>query len=813
MTRSRLASRPRLCLSAWLVVLCLAGTSAAQETRSLEALAPATTILALGIAPDALPEGDLGEALAELDWEGARAAWQALAPALDTLNRDMPLPWLGAGIGAMAEVADDPPEADGLLRELEASCPDLADDLATLNDGRWVRDVLVTVSMDAFAPFPAGLAAVRVHEDALEAATALHDRLVTCFATDSAGSQDGSELHVVGDGSDLPLVLARRGNLFLAGTRPDVVRAAIRREAGAEEPSFASTRVGGASEAFESRLRLALQTDVLADVAETRLPRSGDPVMEVARTRAVAALRTFGGAALRLDLDEAGAVAETLVAFDRGGGDDDLAALLACDGCRAPGPFLAPEDAVAASGAPWRLRAWSRYLDGWLRELSGASGEATDLRTLARTRLGVDLDTALLDWVGPEIQTVRFEAFSPDLRHLVRRPATAMVMPVASSEAAQAGLRALGEAVESLLEAGQGTALDLPDPETFRAMVSVQEGSVEGTPYYRVLVGPTLEFAVGTLEDRLVLATPAAAMADVLAVHRGAVRNGFASAGWQAVTDRAPEDRVAWSYGDGGADLRGLADLLDLAAQPLAFAVSAGITASGDSDGVGGEPFVEEPWGQDGGAFGGPLDVASAERYGSLDLSDLTPRTLQPPEDVEVALTSSTLDATYLDDALTDLYRLSGLRAGDVVTVEMTSEPIDTYLYLIDADQGRLLQEVDDSPDTGRSEISFVADEDTDLWIGAGSWSGRNEGPYRLSGTRTSEEAPADEPADGPAEEDPAEAAEQAAPAPTFGELLPLFEVAPRALRLVGERLGPYVSVTTSDEDGLRTIYRQAFDW
>lgn len=997
--RTHPVPRPRTLAILYTIVLALACTATAQETAPLESVAPPDTILAVGLQPDAAPEGDLHDALAGIDWEGARATLDALAPVLEEIDLDLPIA-LRALVGGMGGgmAGAGAPDLEAPLAQLEATCPGIGADVGALEENTWASDALLTVSMGAFAPLPAGLIAVRVSDDAADAVAAVQDRLVACFGTGDAGSQDGSTLHVLGDGGDLPMVLARHGDLFLAGTRPDVVRAAIRRAGGAEERSFADTRTGAAAAEFGPGLRIALQTTVLADLLETRLPPMGGEAVAVARERGVAALRTFGGTAVRVGLEPEGFAAESVVTFDPEGGDEQLAALLACNECRPGGPFLAPADAVAVSGRPWRPAAWVRYLDSWVRDLSAAAGEETDLRTLVSETAGVDLDVALLDWVGNEVQSIRLAPLSTDLRDLVGQPPSAVVFPVASAEAAEAGLQALGDAALSLLGAAEAMGVsDLPTPEDVQAMLSVREEALGDASYTRIRVGPTTDLAVGTIGNRLVVATPSSAYRTILAVHRGEVRNGFASEGWQAVTEMAEDGRIAWSYGDGGADLVGLANLLDLAVQPLAFAASAGLEAGlqpdtgadapmdpfGDDsfgdDGFGGmsmtggtvvdvatasgfgdldlgdveppslsvpgevqgtldgdatnfdgtgmdlyrleglqaggtvtvemtsdafdtylylidadggrylaedddspstsrsaiqltadgttELFVgasswagggegsytlsvsegaSEPADPFGATSGGALDVSTASGYGSVPTQELEASPLQVPASVSHELSMDAEDATYLNGDLTDFYRLEGLNAGDVVSVEMTSEPIDTYLYLIDADAGTILQEIDDSPTTRRSALTFTADGLSELWIGAGSWSGMSEGPYDLSvtvdaaaadaeagdaadGTDASGAAPATEsaggdvdadvpaedPADGgPATEEAAEEDEEEAPEPpSFDRLLTLFEVGPDALRLIGERLGLYASVTTVEDDTVRTVHRQAFDW
>jgi hypothetical protein len=148
-----------------------------------------------------------------------------------------------------------------------------------------------------------------------------------------------------------------------------------------------------------------------------------------------------------------------------------------------------------------------------------------------------------------------------------------------------------------------------------------------------------------------------------------------------------------------------------------------------------------------------------------------------------------------------DLYRLPSLPAGTEVTVALTSDAFDTYLYLIDPDAGAYLAENDDAPDTSRSQITYVSDGATRPWVGASTWGSFGSGPYRLEieveGTEPEPEAEVEEEVE----------------LPTFGELLPAFDLVPDTVELIASRIGDFVRVTGVEDDVLRSESRLSIDW
>src|SRR5690606_6722384 len=129
--------------------------------------------------------------------------------------------------------------AELLLREaLSEPCPQAAD--ALIGDGL-VDQLLLTVSMSAFAPMPQAL--LIAHSPRPEMMGALQAGLAACWGGDLL-EQDGVPLTVLGDGGDLPVVVAQVDGLSIFATDPNLVRAAVRLARGAAEASLADAPMG-----------------------------------------------------------------------------------------------------------------------------------------------------------------------------------------------------------------------------------------------------------------------------------------------------------------------------------------------------------------------------------------------------------------------------------------------------------------------------------------------------------------------------------------------------------------------------------------
>jgi hypothetical protein len=763
--------RPRL---AWLLatVFVLPTWVAAQSTIDLERLAPATAIVTLGFEPDAGPPEGLLEAFADLGFDEAGDTFARLIAFLGA-DDDLPSDWQGDD--AMAAFQEG-------LRE---TCAPASDALEGVSLDGFLTEGLLSVSVAAYAPLPQGLALARVGDPA-RAAT-LQDALVTCFGGPSF-EQEGVALHVLGDGGDLPIVVARLDDVFIAGTDPDLVRGAIRRAHGSDEPSLAD----GALAAARGRLApggvdLAFDASAVADVIEglaQGVPEEAAPLVE----RALAALRTTGAFAARLGWSDAGLRFEQVLDVAATPADPALARLLT-EPRRAGRPLWLPEGTVATTATVVPVRAIVAYVDGWLTDLEPLTGLRTDLRALAADLLDVDLDAALLDWVGETIYGVTLEPVSTDLRTLVQGPANVVMVPVSDEAAARAGLELLGPALLRAIDATGATAQDLsamadpfggpragdPDQAALGALfgseaVAVDTIEIDGVSVDRIRVGATLELGVAVIDGHLVIGSPVRALESVLATRAGAP-DLLRDPAWRAVLTGIGDDVRDASISDVPAMLEGLAQLVELGAQPLAALARAGFVAAAMEPVEAGEAGLTEPaWNPE-----------------ALVGEDLTPTgSLAIGQSVTGELTGETKRVVY---------ELTDVDAGAIVEIEMLdrSGSVDTYLEVVDAETGLILFENDDAGGTDRSFVAFEARPGVTYLVVASSWAGFSEGPFEVTAT-----AIATEPA-------PEAAAERPAP-PTFAEVLQVTDLLPRALRLVAERSGLYVSTTTVEGSTVRTI-------
>ncbi len=745
---------------------------AAQATTDLETLAPATTIVVLGFEADAGPPPGLVDAIAELGFDEAGETFARLV----------------AYLGGDADMASDWRDEDAMAAfqdGLRDTCAPAADALEGVSVDGFLTEGLLSVSIAPYAPLPQALALARVGDVA--AAAALQDALVTCFGGTSF-DQDGVALHLLADGSDLPVVVARLDDVFLAGTDPELVRGAVRRAQGSDEPSLADSALAVArGRLAPGGVDLAFDASAVADVVEglaQGVPEEAAPLVE----RALAALRTTGAFAARLGWADEGLRFEQVLEVAAEPADPALARLLT-EPRRAGRPLWLPEGSVATTATVVPVRGIVDYVDGWLADLAPLTGMRTDLRALAADVLDVDLDAALLDWVGETFYGVTLEPLSTDLRTLVQGPANVVLVPVSDEAAARAGLDLLGPALLRAIDATGATAQDLSamadpfggpspmggDQAALDALfgsdaVAVDTVEIDGVSIDRIRVGATLELGVAILDGHLAIGSPVRALESVLATRAGAP-DLLRDPEWRAVLTGIGDDVRDASISDVPAMLEGLAQLVELGAQPLAALARAGMVAAVMAPEETGEAGLSEPsWNPE-----------------ALMGQDLTPAgSLAIGETTSGALTS---------DSERVVYELTDVDAGSIVEVEMRdlSGSVDTYLEIVDADTGLVLFENDDAGGTDRSFVAFEALPGVSYLVVASSWAGFSEGPFEVTATalvtETTDEA----------------AVERPEP-PTFAEVLQVTDLLPRALRLVAERSGLYVSTTTVDGNTVRTI-------
>jgi len=785
---------------ALLLVLTVAGLAPAQ---GLAELAPDSAVLVLDLAPDAGPPAGLVDALAALGW----------ADAADPLGRLAQL-LAGDALDGMGGEADP-------LAEIADACPAAADALDGLELDGFVREGLLLVSLTPFAPTPHGLALARVADEAR--ATALQDALVACFGGTRL-EQDGVALEVLFDGSDMPLIVARVAGVFVVGSEPNLVRGVVRRAGGAAEPSLAGTPLGIALSRLEpGGVGLGIDMAALGGVAQA-LAGAVPPEASGLLDRAAAALETLGVFAGRVGWADGGLRFEQVHAWPEAAPDAALAALLG-DPRRAERPGWIPAGAVAASATLVPLRGIVDYVDGWLAALEEPLGARVDLRGLAADALGIDLDAALLSWIGETIQIVELEPYGTDLRAWVQGPARLVVIPVLNEALARDGLAQLGEGGLRLLDLVAELADDPmgmgPDPfgDPFasgpgagdpalealfgpQAVVVTQE-VVGGLAVDRVRIGPTTDLGVALVDGHLVLATPFRSLRAFADVRAGGP-DAATDPAWGAALAALPSEARDVSVVDVPAYLFALAELAELAAQPLA-SILALAASEGFLDGLRGPGY--DDWGSGWDDWDGGWDdgLTPPSFFGSLpydlDLDDLPANPLLIGDVITSELDAERPHARYT---------LSGVQPGATVEVEMTDESgwLDTYLYVIDGETGELLFENDDAPGWDRSFVAFVAEPGVRYDVLASSYGGMGEGDFRLSvRVRADGVDPfADEPdadpfAIDPEAVDPSEVVEP----PTFAELLAVADLLPRTLEILAERSGIAVATTTLEGPSLIT--------
>jgi hypothetical protein len=752
-----MSHRPLVLIAALLVAFAL-GSSHAQP---LARLAPPDTVLSLSLRD-----------LDDTRWEGLKEDLAALEWAR-----------MGELVGRLGMFLDQPggPNADPSLGdELFADCPALEAPLEALGWRILGRDALLTVGLNPFNPLPSLTAMARLDGGHVPHGEAVQQALVACYGSDVTFEQDGVPLHLLFDGSELPLIVARVSDLFILSSNPDAARGVVRRAQGSDEPSLADRPLQQRTDVlFEpGGLGFSLDLAAIAEVAAAFAPMlMDDPELEPLFARALAALKTVGGVAGKLSATPEGFVIESLTAVDPEGGDAALAELLLCERCAVGRPFLAPPQSVAIRSQHLPLRGVFAYLQAWADEIAALVGEPLDLKQLALVELGLDLDRALFNWIGSELHTVTLEPFSPRLDTLLYGTSQVFLIPVSDPEAARDGLEHLidrlvfsplaGALIGELTPFGAlGAAMGVLDI----APLAITREAYGGVDIDRYRLGLNTDIGVALVGNVLVIASPTRALHPVIDTYQGGA-GALELEGYLTARRAAPEGSSQVGYSDTRRTLEGVAELLELASQPLAFGLYAGLFST-----IQDATMKTDFW-------LGDLGSAFVPEAAQADV-------LTPPESVAGAL-SEAEPSRY--------YELAGLGEGDTVTVELLSDEFDTYLYLIDRDADTILDQNDDAPDITRSEIVFTAQEGVRYWIEVASFFGDGTGAYTLNVTVQAADSPAE--------------AEVLEDAPSYSELLELTGFAPKLVRLISDRLGSSESYSVLREGSVyqRTLIR--FDW
>lgn len=763
--------------------LVLFGTTLAQP---LATYAPADAIATLGWSAGSSVLDTLATDLDALEWGRVRETYARMVAALSGTDVDL-----------------DPfgtrESFDNLLLE---SCPSLETDLEALERLQETPfEVLLTVGVSPFNPVPAVTGLFRLVEEDASILAEFQETLLAC-AQASVGEeltqleQDGVPLYVVGDGGDLPLVVGNIDNLFFFSTTPEAARGVVRRVQGSDEASLADTalyaRTAEILAGGGNRVSLSLDFATLAELAGGFGGFFIDgPETEHLLDRGLAALRTLGGYAGAIRITSEGLVFENVTAVNPAGGDAELASLLLCETCSVSRPFLAPVGSVSATSIHLPLQEIFDYLQGWLDGAELLLGEPLDLSTVLLEEFGFDIDRGLFDWLGSEMHTVVLKPISADLETLLYGRQQVWAFPASDADAAGEGLEALAQMAPPLFENLYTEALleaDLP-PELLSEGAVTQE-SYEGVTITRYRSGFNTDIGWALLDNYLLVGTPGGALEAVIDTYGGERRSLVETPAYREAMSALPPTVVARGWGDTQAQLSGWATLLDTFSQPLAFGITAALSAEDSFDDYNDTELD----------FGGDLGYA--------DTSGLEATPLNAPTALEDTLTEDDLD-TYGN--VSTLYDLRGLNPGDEVTVVLESDLFDTYLYLIDKGSDLYLDANDDAPDTSRSELVFSVEEGVTYWLEVTSYSGYDTGDYRLDVSVVP-----GEPLDIAESLDVDELLDEEAkpvPAPTYADLLHLTDTLSDALRVVAEHVGDtssYVEVQGN------TVYRRVLvrvDW
>ena len=785
-----------------LFVLLTFGVALAQPLASL---APADTVLSLSQSYQGGLFDTLDDDFAALEWEAAGETLEKLLNAAAQLSDDADLEDMLEMYQDILESYRDPVAANEEVLEF---CPAYADVIESSEaymeqeDKDYTVDALLSVSISAFSPVPAGTALMRANDDVVPLYQQMQETLLACAQEDedievTELDEGGVPLYVIGNASDFPIVAGSVDNLFFIGTNPEVMRGVVRRAGGSDEPSFAETplyeQASGALGEAGNSLGFSLNFAALADTLEGYAGFITDgPETEYLVERLGSVLRTLGGVTSQLSATDEGLVGESVFAIDREGGDEALLELVLCETCEVSAPFLAPEGTVAvqADYLPWR-ELWT-YAQTWLRDVEEISGESLDVAELASSLLGVELDADLINWLGSESHTYTLETVGTDLRTLFYNPASVTVIPVSSPEAAQTAFDSLGETLEPFLtefmDEMEPTGTDFADYFDTTAYLSnfvVTEETYKDTPVTRIRAGLNVDLAYAFVGNYLVVGSPVGAVEQIIDTFEGGGSFGLEPS-YRAFRSSLPESVTRFRYQDTAAGYRGFAELLDALVQPAAFAAHSALVAAVNN------PFADSDL-DDFSDFGDSGDLEGSLGYAYTE--GVEPESFGVPGTVDGTLEEDETDASGF---VTDVFELNGVTPGSTVQIDLSSDAFDAYLLIIDAEQGIYVAENDDAGDSDDAGLSLTVEEGRSYWVEVSSYDGFETGDYTLSvetggetaDTETEDTTTEGDMAEGETDDETFEDTEPELTEddlPTFAELLALFELLPQTFEVIAE--------------------------
>jgi hypothetical protein len=755
-------------LAALLLVSSLAAAQAG--TAPLAEFAPPGNILVLTGQPDGKLAEGLKEELAGLDWQ---AGAETLGGLVDFIRSS---PYLDPETLFFFDQLASIISGDAGQEPLVPGCSALDEPLAALGEREFgagaFSEFIATVGFAPLNPMPAGTLLFRSEPAAAAQLQQALDLGLDCLRAEEDAQvverlQDESRFYEISFSYQMNLAVAFEQDILLVSSNPDVLRHSLRLLAGSAEPALADSSLWQVRERFEQGHASFGWSVDLAEAATLldayRGMLASDAAEDALVDRLVSALRTTGGLTVNLTATRDGLLTEAILDVNPAAGDPALAELLLGSGHTVSAPALVPAGALTVSSQVIDLEALTAYLQGWADSFTTAFGmPEVDLKDTLRQEFGLDIDTALLDWLGNEIHLVQKDAAFSNTTDMFFGGNQVYQLAVTSESAARTGLEQLGEFGPHFLKLlavmdGVGSLDDLEDlPEELQP--AVRETAYRGVEITRIQFGPNFDLGAALLPDTLLLGTPARALQPYIDVHLDG--SGEAQAYPFAATLTEP---VVLYRQDPGAELLAFIDFLSPFTQTAAFFTQTFLSVA--------EPFRER-------------DNDRVWDDTPHDLQDAAITPLQPGSvSGELETGPPAGDQAWHDPTVIDYYRLEGVNDGDRVTVMLDGD-FDTYLYLLDGDTGEVLKDNDDwQGDWYVSRLQFTVPGGTPLVLGVSSYWGEETGAYTLS-----------------VDLQPAAATAPEAEPPTFAALLDLFELLPEAGRIVADRMGE--STTWQERDG-----------
>jgi hypothetical protein len=700
---------PRLLMLFSLTVASFVSFVSAQEAKPLAEFAPEDSFLTLSWSQQSSVFDTIDDDVNALEWQGAKESLGKLFEYLAQTSSDESITMLAETYATM--LSGDTAAANKDLLEFCPAYQSVLDKSKTLMDEKKFApaEALLTVNASGFSPVPAATALLRSNDPELSAFyQEMQSTLITCAQESGDESmaittldQDGTTLYVVGDGGDFPIVGGSVGDLFFISTNPDTARGIVRKANGSSEANFTTSalyqKAMSKLKPGENNVGMMVDFDALAKLLESfgTGVTNDDPTAEYALTRSVAMLRTLGGFAGNISATSEGLVTESIFATNPAGGDEDLLKMINCTTCKVSSPFLAPDTATSISSAYIPVRELIAYADTWVRGISEASGEPTTLKEVL-SDAGVDIDTLLLDWIGSEAHTFVLKPFNTDAGDLLYGLPQVTVIPVSSPEAAQKGLDAMGDTFWELYPALLDSGLSASDltgmGDVFSNQIAVRPYDYNGTTIHRVQYSFNGNLGYAFIGNYLVLGTPSKAIEKLIDTYQGS-RTILDNKDYQAARDRAPDNVTVFGFSHDKPNYQGLADVLQLLNQPLAYGVITALTAA--------ESFAEE---------------YTFEPY-SADLEGKTVGETISAADGTLELTLP-VSATDESGYIYYYYELGELSPNTEVTLNVLSGNDSFYPYasLIDVTDSMYVAE-SEYQDDGSYSLTFTPQEGKTYWL------------------------------------------------------------------------------------------------